>query len=436
MKSMSSVNRGNQAAGLASSLALMALVALSLGAAQDIGIDPFDSAAFDAASGSPSGSIGPAGGPGGGSAAGQGLNAARTEYLVGGAVAVSSSTSVPSAFDGYATSASAGGKLFAKVSVPDYGSLYISYNVTQAFLEGLSGTGAKALAPAASLLSPTFTLGELHYSFDLGKVLFARIGKQLIAWGPSRVWSPVDFINLQRADSFAAIDLRQGKPGLRLHLPMGKANAFLFADFSGTMAGGTVLDPVDSVHLAARLDATLGGFELGLTGFAGSQVQAKAGLDFSGDLLGFAVYGELAWAPGYSSYEDSYMGSLGFSRALGDLKEWTVSAEGFWQSTGADYTGDAVAMAARTPLYMGGAYGYVAIAAADLFSPHLATTLSGLANLTDLSWIVRLAQDFSFPRAVPFTLTLSWVGGGADKEFTLLGGDNSLALSLRTRIEF
>lgn len=412
-------------------VALVAAALLSAGLAFAQEAEPqaadaaaFDAAAFDAAAGSTPGRQ-----PGSASAA-------KTEYLVGGSVLVSASAFAPSGLDGYAASASAAGELFGKVSVPDYGSLFMSYNLSQALFEGLYGTGAPAFAPPLDLASPGYALGELYYSFDLGKLLFVRLGKQLLAWGPSRLWTPVDFINRQRADFFSSIDLRPGTPGLKLLLPLGKANATLFADFSRLVSSGVVDDPISATRLAGRLDAALGGFELAITGFGGENAQAKAGFDFSGDLLGNAVYGEFAFAPSYSSYSDSYSASIGFSRAVGDLKHWTISGEAFYNSAGADHTGDAFAMSTLSPLYIGEAYGYASVAAKELLSPDLATSVSALANFSDLSYILRLSEDFSFPRSVPFTLTLAFSGGGAGKEFTLIGGDNSFFLSAKTRIEF
>lgn len=411
-------------------LALALTLALAPAFAQDA--DPFDAAAFDSASGT--------------AAAPSSANeVAKTEYLVGGSVLVSASAALPSGLGGYAASSSAAGRLFGKVAVPDYGSLYMSYNLSQAFFEGLAGDGQAALAPARDLQSPSYSLGELYYAFDAGKLLFARLGKQLLAWGPSRIWTPIDFVNLQKADAFYAVDLRQGKPGLKLHLPMGKANAFLFADFSrlvarDVVAAGSVADPAKALASALRLDATLGGFELGLTGFYGPELQAKGGFDFSGDLFGNAVYGELALAPAYSSYSGSALASLGFSRSLGELKRWTISAEGLYDSEGRDRSASELALGlvtgALTPLYLGKAYGYAAVSAKELFSPDLSTTLSGLANFSDLSYTIRLAEDFSFPRAVPFTITLAYAGGGAGKEFTLIGGSGSLSITMQTRIEF
>jgi hypothetical protein len=54
----------------------------------------------------------------------------------------------------------------------------------------------------------------LYYSFDVAKAVFLRIGNQLISWGPSAIWTPVDFINIQRASPLSTLDLRVGKPGM------------------------------------------------------------------------------------------------------------------------------------------------------------------------------------------------------------------------------
>ncbi len=369
-----------------------------------------------------------------------GAPAAKTEVLAGGSALVSSSAYLPAGLDGYAGSASLSGKVFAKVTVPDYGSIYISYGLYQPFYAGLSGEGSAYAAKPVDLSSPSYSMNELHYSFDLGKKLFLRLGKQLLAWGPSRVWSPVDFVNASKADAFSSIDLRQGKSGLRVHLPMGSYNAFIFADFSRAVSDGAVGNPIDTTLLAARVDGAIGGFELGLSGLLAAHEQDRLGLDFSGDLGGSAVYGELAFAPEYDRYGSSLMASLGFSRSLGDLKRWTVSAEGFYDSLGAELTGAplaaALASGQASSLYIGKWYGYASLKADELLSPDLATTISVLANLTDLSYQVKLAEDFSIPRSVPFTLSLAYCGGGEGRELTLLGGGDYFSLSVQTRLDF
>ena len=369
---------------------------------------------------------------------------ARTEYLVGGTVVAQAAGTFTSAMEQATAVSTASGKLFAKVSVPDYGSLYIAYNVKHPLFQAYSDStlAQTALDPYA----PAYDLAELHYSFDVAKLLFVRIGNQLIAWGPSRIWSPVDFINLEKEDALSTIDLRVGKPGLRLHLPLTRSNAFLFADFANlvTGSGGTWTsgDPLESVNLGGRYDFTAGAFEFGLSGYGGKQAQARFGLDASGRVLGTTVYGELAFKPAYSSYDESVQASLGFSRTLGDLKLWTLAAEGFYNSPGQDLGGitlfdlNSMPSDETVPLYQGRYYAYAALSADDLLSPSLASTLSVIANLDDLSYSVKLAGTFEFPRSVPFTLSAAFAGGGENKEFTRYTGDNAFTVSVSTRVEF
>jgi len=391
-----------------------------------------------------------------GAALGAAPDTVRTEYLVGGTVVASAGSSFTSALDELGMLSTVSGKLFAKVSVPDYGALYIAYNARHSLFQSYSGSNTASDATAASdPYGPSYSLAELHYSFDLAKVLFVRLGNQLIAWGPSRIWSPVDFINLEKADAFASLDARVGKPGLRLHLPLKRSNAFLFADFanliseSGSSRTGWVAgDPLEAVNLGGRFDFTAGAFEFGLTGYGGKNAQARFGLDASGRLLGTTVYGEFALKPEYDDYVYSAQASLGFSRSLGELKLWTLSGEGFYNSGGQDLSGysvtelaTAVTSATLTSdetraLNQGEFYAYAALSAAELFSPSLTTSFSGIVNLSDVSYRLTLSEAFSFPRAVPFTLSVTYAGGGADKEFTRFAGDQAFSVSASTRVEF
>jgi hypothetical protein len=130
--------------------------------------------------------------------------------------------------------------------------------------------------------------------------------------------------------------------------------------------------------------------------------QARFGLDASGRLLGTTVYGEFALKPEYDDYAYAAQASLGFSRSLGELKLWTLSGEGFYNSAGQDLSGYsagdlaiAVSTAALTSdetraLYQGGFYAYAALSAAELFSPSLSTSLSAIVNLSEVSYRLTL----------------------------------------------
>jgi len=393
--------------------------AFAQGTAED---DPFNAAAFDT---TVSASVAPGG-------------QAMTTVLAGGTILVSATAAAPASWNGYSASSSLSGKLFVKLTLPDYGSFYAAYNAVQMVFSGIAGSVA-ATGPAPDLFAPTFELSELHWSFDIGKQVFVRLGNQLISWGPSRVWTPVDFINLQKVDAFQSVDLRVGKPGLRLHVPLQSANVFLFTDFSGLVDAGSVQDPATSIAYAARFDATVGDVELGLTGFAGVKVQDKLGFDFSGHLLGLNLYGESAYTPAYDSGTQNVAIAVGASRLLGDLKRLTVSSEFFYNSSGSNLTGQYATMAGMqtlNPLYMGQFYGYVSVQASEFPAASLTSGASALANLSDGSFVIRLTESFALQNAVPFGVTVSWSGGGADKEFTWAAGNNSLAVSLTVRADF
>jgi len=423
---------------LGAALLLLGAVSLASGQDNDAGTaeDPFgadfEAALFGdgggAADGSDAAGAPTADLPGGFAAVSLPTDAVGTEYLVGGNAVARVDSAIRTASGESLVSSSASGKLFAKVSVPDYGALYLAYNLSHYFLQS-SSEEDQPVPPGSEYdpYAPEFTLSEFHYSFDIDKKVFVRLGNQLIAWGPARIWTPVDFINLEKADAFAALDNRTGKPGLRLHVPLPGANAFAFGDFSGLQSDdGTYNDLLEDTSLGGRFDFTARAFEFGLTAYGGQHVQARYGADFSGRLLGTSVYGEAASGLAYDDYDFYLQTVLGFSRSLGELRLWTLSAEGFYNSR-EDET---------TPLYQGTWYIYAALANSELFTPNLAATLSVLANLEDGSYSVRLSNTLSLPRAVPFTFEAAYAGGGDDKEFTSYAGDRSLSLSLFTTLSF
>ncbi|HUX12724.1 MAG TPA: hypothetical protein VMW87_06825 [Spirochaetia bacterium] len=365
-------------------------------------------------------------------------------FLAGGTLLFDSATTVPADFSGYATGGSFAGKLFGKVSVPQNVQLYLAYNLTHTIYAGVGGTsspggpGFTGVAPA-DLFANQYALSEFFLDFDVARILFVRIGNQLIAWGPSYVWTPVDFINLQRSSSLQSVDLRVGKPGIKLFLPFPSADITLFTDMSDTLTGGVVHDLAKTANLAIRAAATVGGFEFGLSSYLGQSVQGRYGFDFSGRALGTNIYGELGAGFPYGGYDFAYAYSVGFTRALGDLKRWTLSGEFFYNSAGTSDIGTYPALVASggfTPLYVGRIYGYAAVSRDEFLGSFLRMTLSGLINASDLSYQAKLASAFSIPALVPFTVAVAWNGGGAGREFTYFTGNNALTLDLQILVQF
>jgi hypothetical protein len=357
----------------------------------------------------------------------------KLEYLVGGVFLLDNTAVASRAFDGYTAAGTFSSKAFVRLTVPSYGALYLGYNLRHTLYQGNGGTlDPPPLPPGDTgedLFENTYELSEYYLSFDLGKKVFFRIGNQLLAWGPSLIWTPVDFVNLARPDPLASVDLRVGKPGLRLHVPLQSGNLFLFADFSRTVDPNTleVNDLAKTTALAARWDLTALGFEFGVSGYFGPDlVGGHFGLDLSGRLLGFDVYGEAALTADFAAGAADWAASAGLQRSFGDLKEWSVQAEAFYQSAGQP----------GTPFYEGQWYAFAALTKQKLFADFLDLTLSGFLNASDLSYLARLAAAFDPTGFVPFTLTLGYAGGGDGKEFTAYSGGSAFSASLQVRFEF
>ncbi len=364
----------------------------------------------------------------------------KTEYLVGGNAVVKAS-SILAQGELTATGETLG-KVFAKVSIPDYGALYLAFTGSNYFYQAYWGSDETTVSKDPYQLD--LELAELHFSFDLAHTLFVRVGTQLVSWGPSQIWTPSDFINLAKLNPFADLDTRVGVPGLRLHLLLPSSNLFAFADFSGLFDDDQYGDPLKDLSFALRYDFVAGPGEFALSTAGGYDTQVRGGVDFSGRLLGLSVYGELVSAPAYDSYDAYVQASYGFSRSLGDLKRWKVSMEGFFNSRGGDYSGyDTAALAALnlgaselTELYMGTYYLYASIAKEQLFNPALDATLSGVVNIQELCYFVRLALSFDPPFMGPFTVSGTYSGGGENKEFTRYGGNDAVTVTVSTRLSF
>jgi hypothetical protein len=376
---------------------------------------------------------------------------AKLEVLFGGTFLSDNSFSTTTEFNGYAVGGSFSGKGFTRITVPDHGVLYLAYNFTHAIYQGIGGTppggvGSYLSQPLGDLLSTSYALSEFYASFDIARAVFLRLGNQLIAWGPSAIWTPVDFINLQRVNPLSPLDLRVGKPGLRIHVPLGVSNVFLFSDFSGTVSSNpsappplVVNDPVKTTNIAVRGDLTALGFELALSGYWGASIQNKYGFDFSGRALGFDVYGELSAAFPQGSAPFTWASSVGFQRTLGELSYWSIQGEFFYNDAGTTDSSSypqKILSSSFTPFYLGKLYAYAGVTRTHLFTDGVSASLAGFANFSDGSFLARVSTTIDVPKLVPFTFALSYAGGGANKEFTWFVGDNSVSADIQIRFSF
>jgi len=359
-----------------------------------------------------------------------------------GGVTVVSTTglTVPSDRGAYGSQSLFTGKAFLKATNPTVGSLFVAYTYTHT-LWAATDDGALSAVYAASEpdpSAPAFVLSEAHLSFDFGKIVFVRLGNQLIDWGASAVWSPADFINRRKSDPNAAIDTRAGLPGLRVHVPLGVGNLFVFADASRSItAAGLPRDLIETGSLGLKADTTVGGWNLGVVGNFGKSTDPRLGLTASGALLGIDVWAEAGSVLPVGGRSLTWAASVGGEKTFGTDSEWTLRAEGFWNPEG--HLDDALtgsALAGYTAYYWGRAYVYAEAVRQKLLGPWVAGSLSGTANLGDLSWVSTASVRTTFPGTIPFSVYLQYNGGQSQREFTLATGGSALTFGLRSVLEF
>jgi hypothetical protein len=333
------------------------------------------------------------------------------------------------------------GKPFAKLSRDDIGALFLSTSFNYFLLASSNSELLKRYyrLQAADPSKVELKLSEFHLSFDINKKVFIRIGNQLISWGASYFWSPEDFINRQKnqLSALSAVDIRTGKPGIRIHIPFEKANLFFFTDFSKVTSNGSVNSFAKNIGQAWRFDATIANVNVGTVGYVSADNPMRIGLDATGNVLSADVYGEFALTYNNDSEQTAPSFSAGFSKVFGQEKTWTFRSEVYYNDTG---YGDTAVSSLRTgeftPLYSGRFYVFTELTTSKLFTSMISSSLLYYMNCIDRSFSSTLLFTFDFPKVLPFTIYLRANGGRLDREFTGVFADRSLTAGLRIRGDF
>ncbi len=134
-----------------------------------------------------------------------------------------------------------------------------------------------------------WALDQLWLKFDLGRTVFATVGRQHIKWGVGRIWNPTDFL-MDVRDPLAVFDERVGRNFLKLHLPIESLGWNLYGV-------GEVVPDDDGAHKpggALRAELLLGTAEIALAGYKREDGPWRAGADLSAGLGPIDIRGEIA----------------------------------------------------------------------------------------------------------------------------------------------
>ncbi len=328
-----------------------------------------------------------------------------------------------------------------------------AYGLARTFYDPTQAQGSTSFVPVgvgAVQAGKTVetSLDQLWIQFDVGRRAFVTVGKQHVKWGTGHVWNPTDFLHTQRRDPLAVFDTRGGTAMARVQVPIAEQRAAVTAAavleplaprveplaFASDQPPPPSSSELGAVGGAARAEVVLGNWEIGVDGVAQRGMKPRAGLDVSGGLWEIDLRGEAAFrtgsdvpalrpgletvtvlVPGGPSIPDvpvewqryqraglwiQAVGSAEWSHKYSDEDTFTIGAEYFYNQAGyADAAAYPVVFGwnAYVPVYLGRHYASLFLLLPKPGSWNDTTiTLTGIANLSDRSGVVRLDWSTTF----------------------------------------
>lgn len=369
-----------------------------------------------------------------------------------------------------------------------YGSIKTSWPFSEykSVLTGAEYVPATAFPPADASVSTTSTtltlpnieVFELFSDFSYGDALYLRFGKQTINWGVGYFYSPANVMNLERIDPTDPEAQLEGPVALRAlyAIPGTQANLWAYAVFDSDE-----MDLLDTA-LAAKAELVFGGFELGLGGYYKRYDPIRGMVTAVGSVRDIALFGEgtvqlgtdRTWVTEVSSTlprfvsttsADDYdgevylKGTVGFNYTNSDAKltvigQYLYDGEGYADAdreariaearddeaaikailalADPDSDVDAVYSAFLKGLILssGRHYGALTLSKSELFVDDLSASVLALANLSDLSAIVKPTLSYAFFDGLSLSASATFALGFDDGEYVVLNDGRAMSLSL------
>jgi hypothetical protein len=306
----------------------------------------------------------------------------------------------------------------------------------------LVGGSATGFTTFNVLRGPNSILDQMWLRFDVASRVFVTAGKQHVRWGTGRFWQPTDYLHPIKRNPLDVFDARPGASMVKLHVPWEDRGwnfyAFAVADGAFEPDSNAAANTLRQVAGAGRIEAIVGGVEIGVDTFLKRGQKPRVGLDFSTGIWDFDVYGDCALRSGQdftvvtdtqpgqpygpdlvqrfsvgtgSGLVTQVVGGVNTSRKYNDNDLFTLGVEYFYNQVGysdpATYAGffynQQGLQVPLTVFYLGRHYGALFASFPAPYSWNYTTfTLSTLANLSDQSFVSRL--DYSVTVLTHLTL--------------------------------
>lgn len=292
------------------------------------------------------------------------------------------------------------------------------------------------------------SMKEFFADFNIGQVLYWRLGKQVLTWGRGFFWQPTDLINIEKYNVVNRDLLREGTYGLRLHIPYKTYfNLYSFLNLGAT-------PDFQKYAVSVKAEGRVGPLEAAVSYLGRPNRQPVWGLDFSVGARGWNFYGEgiyalegqndllttanvstnfIPWLQTNLLLPQSYRLSngyakacIGVSKSFGRENKWMFGLEGYYNGEG--YTNQVLADTNLQPLFQyagfyrslehGQWYTAAYLTRSELFNKTTTLSLTGVANWSDLSALVSLSATYSPIDYFTVNLRLPFYIGDSNREFT------------------
>ncbi|MDP2790876.1 MAG: hypothetical protein Q8O15_03860 [Rectinemataceae bacterium] len=311
---------------------------------------------------------------------------------------------------------------------------------------------------------------ELFSDVTLDDKVFIRFGKSTVKWGVGYFWSPADVINLTGIDVLDTGAQREGPVNVRIHLPMAgtQNNFYLYTIFDENDVD------FDTTALAAKAEFLIGMYELGIGAHYRYDTAERGMITLTGPIGDMDVFGEAMVSRGssktfatsidttppyiHSRSSDETREAFYFSASTGFrysnsnsnfslLGQYYYNGEGYSKTKKAalvDQGESVIAVFSGNPtitgqlrgrlaglIYGSGRhYAAISLSKSKLFSDDFSTSMTIVANLSDLSGFVRPSFNYAVHDNLSLNLSSNFVFGASDSEYAYLAQGNMVSISL------
>lgn len=289
-------------------------------------------------------------------------------------------------------------------------------------------------------------LDELKIMFNAYNQVFFTIGKQKVKFGAAKFWNPTDFLNDRMKNPFYSYDRRLGVSLVKVHVPVGSANAYFIADIEGARN-------IDQIAYVGRFELPVNVSELSVTVLSRKNHATRLGFDFSTAVSVLDIYAEAGVSKGsdkvlYDKFGTSYTnnkstfwgisGGISYEFAYSDLDTTSLTLEYYYNQEG--YNDPSMypvllSKGAFVPLNTGRQYAMLMI-----YIPKPGTwndtniSIFNIANLVDSSLITRLELMYMFTKELAMGFNASFHYGRSNGEFRV--GGQLVDLGVRFELNF